>query len=122
MFSWSSAKDTPLKPLPLSQRQKSYSAATGIVYQYIFAGLGGPRHVFEVSADRQPVFHLSIELSPEGLARCAEKMGSPLRWNEEYALAKLSLFAAMDGGANLRETVRPSGEELLGYMEELNLG
>ncbi len=122
MFPWSSAKDTPLKPLPLSQRQKAYSAATGVVYQYIFAGLGGRRHVFEVSADRQQPFHLSIELPLEGLELCAARMGSPLRWNEEYALAKLSLFAAMDEGANLRETLRPSGEELLRYMDELKLG
>ena len=82
-------------------------------------------HVFEVSADRQPSFHLAIELSKEGLACCAERMGSPLRWNEEYALAKLSLLAAMDGAdkpTDLLEVVRPSSENLLMFMAELNLG
>ena len=125
MFPWFSAKDVPLKPLPLSQRLKSYSAATGIVYQYIFVGLGGGRHVFEVSADRQPAFHLSIELRPGELASCAKRMGSALRWNEEYALSKLSLFAAMDAAetaAVLRQVIYPSSDELELYMTELNMG
>ena len=125
MFPWFSAKDAPLMPLPLSQRLKSYSAATGIVYQYIFLGLGGRRHVFEVSADRQPAFNLSIELRPLELACCAERMGSPLRWNEEYALSKLSLFAAMDAAetaAALRQVIYPTRDELILYMTELNMG
>lgn len=125
MFPWFSAKDAPLKPLPLSQRLKSYSAATGIVYQYIFLGLWGRRHVFEVSADRQPAFNLFIELRPKELASCAERMGSPLRWNEEYALSKLSLFAAMDAAetaAVLRQVIHPTSEELMLYMTELNMG
>ncbi|WP_031498555.1 hypothetical protein [Bryobacter aggregatus] len=110
-----------LKSLPLSQREKSYSAETGVVYQYIFAGLAGRKHVFDVTADRQSPFQVAVDLTPEALAPCAERMGSALRWNEEYALAKLCLFAAFDREVLVKE-IRPDSEELLLHMTALNLG
>lgn len=124
MFSWFSNKAVPLKPLPLSQREKSYSAESGFVYQYCFKGLAGKNHVFEVTADRKVHFEVTIALQPESLAPCSERMGSPLRWNEEYALAKLCLFAAFDaveGPEQLRQTVVPTPESLLEHMTALNM-
>lgn len=127
MFSWWKKKPEPesdLKPLPLSQREKSYSAATGAVYQYLFRGMAGSSHVFGVTADRQAPFDVRIELGQTGLAACAERMGSTLRWNEEYALAKLCLFAAFDSvedPAQLRELIRPAAAELLEHMNTLKM-
>jgi hypothetical protein len=124
MFSWFSSKVEPLKPLPLSQREKSYSSSTGAVYQYIFKGMAGKSHVFDVSADRSSSFEVRIELPAEALERCAARMGSPLRWNEEYALAKLCLFQAFDSteqAGELRKPIRPAADQLLEHMNTLNM-
>jgi hypothetical protein len=124
MFSWFVKKAETLKPLPLSQREKSYSAASGIVYQYIFKGMLGKRHVFSVSADRNTHFEVTVEMTENALASCAARMGSPLRWNEEYALAKLSLFNAFDEAIrpdDLANPVRPGSEDLLSHMDTLKM-
>ncbi len=96
MFSWLTKKPAAVKALPLSQREKTYSAASGFVYQYRFLGLAGPQHVFTVTADRQTSFDVRIHLTADALAPCNSRMGSELRWNELYALSKLCLFAAFD--------------------------
>lgn len=124
MFSWLSNKPEPLKPLPLSQREKSYSAAAGPAYQYIFKGLAGRTHVFSVTAERRETFEVRIELPLAGLELCEARMGSPLRWNEEYALAKLCLFAAFDAAGSpseLKRPIRPAAESLLEHMTALNM-
>lgn len=124
MFPWFSKKVETLKPLPLSQREKSYSAASGLVYQYIFKGMMGRKHVFQVSADRKTHFEVAVELTEDALAPCAARMGSALRWNEEYALAKMSLFHAFDDAANpesLTQTVVPPGQALLEHMDYLKM-
>ena len=124
MFSWFSSKAETLKPLPLSQREKSYSSSSGAVYQYIFKGMAGKSHVFDVSADRASSFEVRIELPESALEACAARMGSPLRWNEEYALAKLCLFQAFDRAEHageLHKPIRPGADELLEHMNTLNM-
>jgi hypothetical protein len=124
MLSWFKPKPEPLKPLPLSQRLKTYSAASGFVYQYIFEGLAGPHHVFSVTATGAAPVHITIEFSPAALASCEAQLGSPLRWQELYALAKLSLFAALDEAATpaqLPSSITPSGSGLLAHLTTLNL-
>lgn len=124
MFTWFSKKVEAVKPLPLSQREKSYSAASGIVYQYIFKGMLGRKHVFSVSANRLAHFEVSVELMATALAPCAGRMGSDLKWNEEYALVKLSLFRAFDeaaGPESLLQPILPAGTELLEHMDSLNM-
>ena len=124
MFSWFSNKAETLKPLPLSQREKSYSAAGGEVYQYIFKGMVGRRHVFEVTVRRKETFAVGIELPEAALAACGEQMGSPLRWNEEYALAKLCLFEAFDTAESLeqlKQPIYPAANALLAHMSTLNM-
>lgn len=124
MFSWFSKSPSPVKPLPLSRREKSYSAVSGFVYQYIFSGLAGSQHVFRVSAGRQASFELRIDLGEDALRPCSERMGSELRWNEKYALAKLCLFACLDAASSpdeLRQVIRPAAAELLEHMNTLNM-
>jgi hypothetical protein len=109
---------------PLTRRVKQYSSESGIVYEYIFSGREGNTHIFSVSADRQPPYPLGIELTETALAHCRARLGSDLRWNDEYALAKLSLFAAFDAApsaAELPNPVRPSPAELIGYMKTLKM-
>jgi hypothetical protein len=113
-----------LKALPLSQRVKSYSAASGYVYEYIFLGLEGERHVFEVSADRSAKFRVQVELSEAVVRGMSEAMGVAPRWNDLYAIAKLSLFAAFDAlpdPAAMRAVVAPGMEDVRGYMHELKM-
>jgi hypothetical protein len=117
-----------MRVFALSQRLKHYSAASGFVYQYIFRGKlphpSGEAHVFEVTAERYGTFAVQVQLAAEDLAVCAARLGSPLRWNDEYALAKLSLFDAFDHRDNpeaLQKAVRPTASELLGYMKTLRM-
>lgn len=124
MFSWFHKQAEPLKPLPLSQREKSYSSAGGCVFQYKFKGMAGKRHVFEVSADRGAPFEVRIELTAEALGPCADRMASELRWNEEYALVKLCLFEAFDKAENphqLLEVIYPTSAQLLEHMNVLKM-
>lgn len=125
------ANSEPLRQFVLSQRLKHYSAASGVVYQYVFrgksrseTGQGGEAHVFEVTADRTAAFPVHVEIGPEELRFCEERLGFALRWNDEYALAKLALFDAFDereNAAAMRESVRPGRGELLGYMKTLRM-
>ncbi len=122
------AENKPLREFALSQRLKHYSAASGVVYQYVFRGKApgeaGEAHVFEVMADREGAFPVRVEIGPEELRFCEERLGFALRWNDEYALVKLALFDAFDereNAAALRESVRPGTSELLGYMKTLRM-
>jgi hypothetical protein len=124
MFSRPRPEETKLKPLPLSQREKSYSAESGYVYQYIFLGLEGTRHVFDVTADRKNRFRVAVELTEPALAGVKEKIGPELRWNELYAIAKLSLFAAFDAmpdPAAMRQVVEPDADEVMEYLSTLKM-
>ncbi|MCX6614080.1 MAG: hypothetical protein NTW74_24960 [Acidobacteria bacterium] len=84
----------------------------------------GRKHVFEVSADRKTHFEVAVELTEDALAPCIARMGSTLRWNEEYALAKLSLFHAFDDAPtpeSLTQTVIPPSQALLQHMDFLKM-
>lgn len=123
MFNELSLPDN-LQPLPLHLRSKHYSAASGYVYQYIFLGKQGHLHVFEVSADRSAPFRVSVDIAGEVLASCAERLGSTLRWNDEYAFAKMSLFDAFDerpDPESLKESIRPDLKRLISYMKVLRM-
>jgi hypothetical protein len=86
------------------RRVKSYSAATGYVYQYHFyevekkrRGLTqGTEYVYMVSVDRQNVFPLKIFVQREALENWSARTGQQLTGTEEYAVAKMRLFQAFD--------------------------
>ena len=105
------------------RRVKSYSAATGFVYQYYFyevqkarRGLSaGTEFVYMVSVDRQTAFPLRIFVRRSAVEDWARKVGRKLSGTEEYAVAKIRLFQAFDEVEDLA-TARP---ELL--VDESNL-
>ncbi len=114
------------------RRSKSYSAATGYVYQYHFEevrpgqqrdGRAGTEYVYVVSRDRRRTFLVPVFLRREAAARWAETHGRPLNGTEEYAAAKMRLFAAMDEMAELEagrlgvEVTPENVEELLAPLE-----
>lgn len=86
------------------RRVKTYSAATGYVYQYYFYEVqkarrgfsAGTEYVYMVSVDRKQVFPLKIFVKQSAVEKWGRVAGRPLSGTEEYAVAKLRLFQALD--------------------------
>jgi hypothetical protein len=86
------------------RRVKSYSAATGYVYQYYFyetqktrrGSSGGTEYVYMVSRDRKKVFPLRILVRGDAVETWSRAAGRALSGTEEYAAAKMRLFQALD--------------------------
>ncbi len=96
------------------RRVKSYSAATGYVYQYYFYEVlkshrgfsAGTEYVYMVSVDRQTVFPLRIFVRRDAVEKWDKKAGREMTGTEEYAIAKMRLFQAFDEVEDLA-SVRP---------------
>ena len=88
------------------RRIKSYSAANGYVYQYVFCEVNriverdapAGEFIYAVSADRKTMFGLRIVVFQSALDAWARANGRPLTSSEEYAVAKIRLFRAFDDG------------------------
>jgi hypothetical protein len=91
------------------RRIKTYSAASGYVYQYYFYELRTVRHrasagneyIYMVSADRKTMFPLIILVLRDAVRQWATKNGRDLTGTEEYAVAKMRLFQAFDESQEL---------------------
>lgn len=97
--------NNPSMPRPqAAHRVKSYSAATGYVYQYYFyevekarrGNISGTEYAYMVSVDRQRVFPLKVFVSNDALEKWLARTGQLLTGTEEYAVAKMRLFQAFD--------------------------
>jgi hypothetical protein len=97
--------NNPGMPRPETVRRiKSYSAATGYVYQYYFFEVkktsrgvaSGTEYVFMVSVDRQHAFPVRIFVRKDALENWLARTGHDLSGTEEYAIAKMRLFQAFD--------------------------
>ena len=94
-----------------ARRVKSYSAATGFVYQYYFyevershrGAATGAEYVYMVSVDRKHVFPMKIFVAKDALERWSKRNGRQFTGTEEYALAKMRLFQAFDEVEGLAE-------------------
>jgi len=86
------------------RRIKTYSAATGYVYQYQFQSVHpagedasrGNEYIYYVSADRKTMFLTRIVVERAALDAWARQTGRALTGTEEYAIAKMRLFQAFD--------------------------
>ena len=86
------------------RRVKTYSAATGYVYQYYFYEVQksrrgfspGTEYVYMVSRDRRQVFPLRIFVKQSAVEKWGLSAGRSLSGTEEYAVAKLRLFQVLD--------------------------
>ena len=86
------------------RRIKSYSAASGYVYQYQFqdvhpstkSGEPGNENAYYVSADRKTMFLIRIFVSGQATETWRKQTGRVLTGTEEYAVAKMRLFQAFD--------------------------
>jgi hypothetical protein len=98
----------------VAHRIKSYSAATGFVYQYTFVevrkarrGLTlGTEYIYIVSVDRQENFPLTVFIKQSAEDKWAKREGRKISGTEEYAVAKMRLFRAFDEEEDLA-TRRP---------------
>jgi hypothetical protein len=88
----------------VAHRVKSYSAATGYVYQYYFyevektrrGNSSGTEYVYMISVDRQRVFPIKVFVGKQALEKWSARTGQLLTGTEEYAVAKMRLFQAFD--------------------------
>ena len=97
--------NNPSMPRPEAVRRvKSYSAATGYVYQYYFYEVekvrrrfsAGTQYVYMVSANRQHAFPVRIFVLEDALKKWFARTGQQLTGTEEYAVAKMRLLQAFD--------------------------
>lgn len=96
------------------RRIKTYSGASGYVYQYQFqdvhpstkSGEPGNEYVYYVSADRKTMFPIRIFVARRALENWTKETGRVLTGTEEYAVAKMRLFQAFDEVENFT-TARP---------------
>jgi hypothetical protein len=86
------------------RRVKTYSAASGFVYQYTFHELKDVRRGFSrgneysylVSVDRKTMFPVKIFVRRDAAVKWSKQTGRALSGTEEYAVAKMRLFQAFD--------------------------
>ena len=105
------------------RRVKTYSAASGYVYQYYFYEVqktrrgfsAGTEYVYMVSVDRRQVFPLRIFVKQSAVERWGRAAGRVLSGTEEYAVAKLRLFQALDES----QEIGPKQSDLI--VDESNL-
>lgn len=114
------------------RRIKSYSAATGYVYQYQFQEVqpsrrgfqAGKDFVYLVSVDRKTMFPLGVFISRDAVERWTRQNGRPLSGTEEYAVAKLRLFQAFDEIEDLsasRSDLIVDDSNLTAFLTQLDL-
>jgi hypothetical protein len=86
------------------RRIKSYSSENGYVYQYQFQDVHpaqrdaakGNEFIYYVSADRKTMFPIRIFVRRDALDQWTMQTGRALTGTEEYAVAKMRLFQALD--------------------------
>ena len=108
----------PLAGAPAVRRLKTYSAASGYVYQYFYEGHRGTEYFFQVSADRRTYFSLAVLLSESALESSPRERSS----TDRYAVAKMALFKAFDERASpdeMRQPVRVRPEDVAAIAEQL---
>jgi hypothetical protein len=116
----------------VAHRIKSYSAATGYVYQYCFVEVrparrgfsSGTEYIYVVSVDRQENFPLAVFVRKSAVQKWSQAENRKLSGTEEYAVAKMCLFQAFDEIENLA-TARPDilvdDSNLDSLLEKLDL-
>ncbi len=107
---------------------KTYTGATGYVYQYYFVGkrpalegnLAGAatEYIFDATPDRKVTYAISVLLPRTALAAWAAAHGRELTDPEEYAAAKMRLLQGFDEVENFREWNRQLVIDAAG-LEEL---
>ena len=86
------------------RRVKTYTAQTGLVYEYYFVGqrealaseIPATEYVFDVISDRRARYSVSVYVRQDGVEQWALGHGRKLSAPEQYAAAKLRLQQGFD--------------------------
>jgi hypothetical protein len=125
-------KPQPLLGTPAVRRLKTYSAASGYVYQYYYEGHrdfrsgaeNGTEFVFSLSADRKNWHPTSVLVSDQAVRTWESSHARQLSSTERYAVAKIALFQAFDERAQpalMHDEVRVRNADIEGIVETLGL-
>jgi hypothetical protein len=117
---------------PIIRRLKTYTADTGLVYQYYFVGKrpfpgnssAGTEFIFDASSDRHTTYAITVLLHADAVSAWGEAHGRALAETEQYAAAKLRLLRAFDETADLADCLRRfaiSAEVLEELLEGIGL-
>jgi hypothetical protein len=112
-------------PHPPLRRLKTYTGAQGYVYQYYFVGkrpalpddpaAPATEFIFDVTSDRKVTYAVSVFLPHSTCDVWSKAHGRLLNEAEQYAAAKLRVFAAFDE----LEDVKAQGRRLTIDSESL---
>jgi hypothetical protein len=99
---------------PVVRRIKTYTAETGLVYQYYFVGKrpfpgnenAGTEYIFDATPDRHTMYAVTVLLEVEAVSAWGEAHGRALTDTEQYAAAKLRLLRAFDETPDMAVCVR----------------
>lgn len=114
---------------------KTYSALSGYVYQYVYAGYREPEtasatrsYVFLVGRHLKANAPLAIEIPSAVISALQETAGREIDSRERYALAKMKLFRVLDewlpepkGSAASGHAAALNTQEALEFWETLGL-
>jgi hypothetical protein len=110
---------------------KTYSAASGYVYQYVFAGQRPstrPRHpgveyAFEVTYDRKTTHRVWVFVADAAIEPWQQLNGRALTNSERYGVSKIALRNAFDERAPSRilEPIAPDAAEVAAILDELGV-
>jgi len=133
VFAWLRRKaEPPLTGAPAVRRLKTYSAASGFVYEYCFEGRRparrglekGVQYVFSVTADRNNYFRVSVFVGERALRAWEQAHHRQVTSTESYAVAKMSLLRAFDERPSpdaLREEILVAAAEVEEIFQRLGL-
>jgi hypothetical protein len=114
--------EPPLTGAPVRLRIKTYSGATGLVYQYLYKGQqtanGSTFFVFHVTDDRKSWNTIRVLIDNTVVAELEESESLTLTATERYAVAKLTLFEFFDQAETLSISV-PLRPDVNGVKEKL---
>src|ERR1700682_90006 len=120
-----------MSPPEVVRRVKSYSSEAGYVFQYQFHEVHPTRRGFSVGteytylvwAQQKTGFPVKIFVKKDALKTWSERTGRGLTGTEEYAVAKMRLFQALDEIQGLAEQDPKELPHLIGNLmvDETNL-
>jgi hypothetical protein len=121
----------PLTGAPVKPRLKTYSAESGYVYQYVFAGQRkaergrqqGTEYAFDVSYDRKTHHRIWVFVADASLTPWTQANERTLTNSERYGVAKIALRNAFDNRApeRIHEPIAPGADEVRTILDELGV-
>ncbi len=112
---------------PARLRLKTYSGASGFVYQYVYRGerpaSGGTAYVFKIGRERGEWKQVEVVVENAVVDEWERREDHKLRKADRYAVAKLTLFEFFDGEAEAgpATTLRPDLNDLQQHLTTLGL-